>query len=193
MQHRTATTLLAAAWLTGGLALTGGTSSADNQAASAASTAATTACPTGWGSTPDGAARVDTASGLLTGVQTGRHPCFDRLVLDGASWARVRYVDQVTQDGSGAPVPLRGGARLEILTTRADDVRTGEPGFDPADPGHLADVSAYRTFRQVAFAGSFEGRSTVGLGLRARLPFRVLVVDAGTPRARVVVDIAHQW
>ena len=189
--HRngTVTALLAAALALAGTAATTEAASARSSARAAGAAG----CPTGWGSTPDGVGRVDTASGLLTGARTGRHPCFDRLVLDGATWARVRYVDQVVVDGSGIPVPLRGGARLEILSTRADDVRTGEPGFDPADPTELADLAGYRTFRQAAFAGSFEGRSTLGLGVRARLPFRVLVVDAGTPRVRVVVDVAHHW
>lgn len=49
----------------------------------------------------------------------------------------------------------------------------------------LPDARGYRTFRQVGFGGSFEGYTTVGLGVRARLPFRVLTV--GTD---VVVDVA---
>jgi hypothetical protein len=49
-------------------------------------------------------------------------------------------------------------------------------------------VSGYRTFRQVAWAGSFEGVTTVGLGTRARLPFRVFTLPG-----RVVVDVAHRW
>src|SRR3954451_8876102 len=44
-----------------------------------------------------------------------RPPSHDRLVLDGASWARVRYVGQVREDPSGRVVPLRGGAKLEIV------------------------------------------------------------------------------
>ena len=34
----------------------------------------------------------------------------------------------------------------------------------------MPNVAGYRTFRQVAWAGSFEGQTTVGLGVRARLP-----------------------
>ena len=54
-------------------------------------------------------------------------------------------------------------------------------------------VSGYRTFRQVAWAGSFEGQSTVGLGLRARLPFRVTAVDGPGTGSRLVIDVAHSW
>jgi hypothetical protein len=129
----------------------------------------------------------------LTNVRAGRHACFDRLVLDGASWARVRYVDHVYQDGSGQVVPLAGGARLEILTTRADDIQTGQSTYTPADPAHLVNVTGWRTFRQAAFAGSFEGQTTLGLGVRARLPFRVFVLTAQDRAPRVVIDVAHRW
>jgi hypothetical protein len=48
----------------------------------------------------------------------------------------------------------------------------------------------------VAYAGSFEGSTTLALGVRARLPFRVFTV-AGTPNSddtpRLVIDVAHRW
>jgi hypothetical protein len=52
----------------------------------------------------------------------------------------------------------------------------------------LVNVTGFSTFRQVAWAGSFEGQTTVGLGVRARLPFRVFTLPG-----RVVVDVAHVW
>jgi len=57
-----------------------------------------------------------------------------------------------------------------------------------ANPAELVDVSGFQTFRQVAWAGSFEGTTTVGLGVRARLPFRVFSLSD-----RIVVDVAHFW
>jgi hypothetical protein len=48
----------------------------------------------------------------------------------------------------------------------------------------------------VAWVGSFEGYTILGLGTRARLPFRVMVLAAapGTGQgARLVVDVAHRW
>lgn len=55
-------------------------------------------------------------------------------------------------------------------------------------------MSGYSTFRQVAWGGSFEGQSTIGLGVRARLPYRVLTLtDTATGRTRVVIDVAHRW
>ena len=57
-------------------------------------------------------------------------------------------------------------------------------------------VAGFDTFRQVAWAGSFEGQTTLALGARARLPFRVLTLD-GTPSSdhtpRLVIDVAHRW
>jgi hypothetical protein len=60
----------------------------------------------------------------------------------------------------------------------------------------LVPVTGFSTFRQVASAGSFEGVTSIGLGVRARLPFRVFTVT-GIPGSangvRVVVDVAHRW
>jgi hypothetical protein len=54
-------------------------------------------------------------------------------------------------------------------------------------------VSGYHTFRQVAWAGSFEGYTTLGLGVRARLPFKVHTLDGPGSGSRLVVDVAHYW
>ena len=51
-------------------------------------------------------------------VRTGRHGCFDRLVvdLDGpASGYVVRYVNVFRADGSGQVIPLPGGGKIEIV------------------------------------------------------------------------------
>ncbi|MBR8639756.1 hypothetical protein KEF29_11700 [Streptomyces tuirus] len=156
--------------------------------------AAATACPTGWGSL----AKTDTSGTLapVKDVRTGRHACFDRMVIDvpgGGSDVgySVRYVDQLHQDGSGRHIPVAGGAVLEV--------RVAAPAYDPETgaatyPGRVArplpgvDLTGYRTFRDTRFAGSFEGETQIGLGVRARLPFRVLQLDG-----RVIVDVAHSW
>ena len=147
-------------------------------------------CGQRWGSTPE---MVTTGStGEVVGVRAGRHACFDRLVLDvdgDLAGYIVQYVDAVHRDGSGQLVPLRGGARLQVVAT-APAVATD--AFFLAD-GELVDVSRYRTFRQVAWAGSFESHSTIGLGVRARLPFRAFVVQGPGEASRLVVDVGHRW
>ena len=154
-------------------------------------------CGIGWGSL--GRSRtIGTAPGTLSDVRAGRHTCFDRLVLDvddvaGSLGYDVRYVDAVRADGSGQVVPTAGGARLQVvLHSPAYDGR-GQATYPVADRDALVDVDGWSTFRQVVWAGSFEGRSTLGLGVRARLPFRVFVLDGPGDGARLVVDVAHRW
>ena len=147
-------------------------------------------CGITWGSLPKEATPGSTA--LLTNVRVGQHGCYDRLVLDmigDVHGYSVRYVDQVVFDGSGQPVALRGGARLEVIA---------RAGAEPTDSfflpnAEIANVSQYRTFRHVAWAGSFEGQTTVGLGVRARLPFRVFILDGPGNGSRLVIDVAHRW
>lgn len=150
-------------------------------------------CGITWGSLArSGGGNV---AGPIDGVRTGQHACYDRLVVDlsgDAAGYRVRYVTAVTQDGSGNVVPLRGGAKLQIVVLAPAYDAAGSATF-PAGRSELAAVSGYRTFRQVAGAGSFEGQTTLGLGVRARLPFRMFVLDGPGSGSRLVIDVAHRW
>ena len=167
-------------------AIAGGTTAASS----------TSRCGIHWGSLPKASSMPGTGRTLtLTGVRSGRHACFDRIVFDVAgrgAGARVRYVSNVYQDGSGFLVPLRGGAKLEIITV-PDYNAAGHPTYHPANRKELTNVAGYRTFRQVAYAGAFEGQTTIGLGVRARLPFRVFTLAGPGSGSRVVVDVAHTW
>lgn len=132
-----------------------------------------------------------TNTGDMVGLRAGRHDCYDRLVFDfngspEGYW--VSYMDQVTEDGSGAPIPLRGGARLAVLVYAPAYDESFQPTYTYANRAELVNVNGYQTFRQVAWAGSWEGTTTVGLGVRARLPFRVHTLPG-----RIVIDVAHQW
>lgn len=165
--------------------------------AASAPTASATVCEAGWGSLPERSAPH--TGKQITNIRSGRHLCFDRLVVDvnargaGAPGYQVRYVDRVTQDGSGATVPLRGGARLRITVKAPAYDAHGHPTYRPGNRRELVDVAGYSTFRQVAWAGSFEGRTTIGLGVRARLPMRVFVLADPDGGHRVVVDVKHRW
>ncbi|MFF3291719.1 hypothetical protein [Streptomyces sp. NPDC003023] len=154
-----------------------------------------TVCPTGWGAFAK-TRSVYTATPLVN-VRTGRRDCFDRMVVEvaGADGSElgysVRYVDGLYQHGSGDFIPVSGGAIIEIVVhAPAYDTSTGTPTYS-ALPGRSlpgVNLAGYRTFRDARFAGSLEGRAQFGLGVRARLPFRVLALDD-----RVVVDVAHTW
>jgi hypothetical protein len=154
-------------------------------------------CVVTWGSGPKIAAEV--TSRQLTGVRAGRHACYDRLVIDlnGAGRARagyhVSYVGNVVEDGSGQVVPLRGGAKLAVVVPAPAYNGTGGPTYIPANPRELADVTGFQTFRQLAFAGSFEGQTAIGLGVRARLPVRAFVLAGPGTGQRLVIDVAHRW
>lgn len=135
-------------------------------------------CSTPWGSTAERLTNYH--HGTLIAIRSGRHACFDRLVLDlnrNDLGYRVSYVRTVYTQGQGAAMPLRGGAFLEIVS---QSMVTKRPV--------LPNVAGYSTFRQVAFGGSFEGYSTIGLGVRARLPFRTFRTSN-----KLVIDVAHRW
>jgi hypothetical protein len=166
--------------------------------APSASAAAAPYCGITWGSLAKSGTH-DPGRDTLRDVRAGRHACFDRLVIDlanapGFSDYRVRYAP-VSQQGSGHPIALRGAADLAIvLETHA--YAGGRATFVPPSRADVVDVTGFRTFRQVAWGGSYEGQTTLGLGVRARLPFRVAVL-AGAPGdpngVRVIVDVAHAW
>ncbi len=191
---------VAAVALTAPLAL----APASAAAAPAGIKAAAPYCGITWGSlAKNGQAYPSTAPapdpGGISGVRAGRHACFDRLVIDldepGTTWF-VQYVDQVTTGGQGAVVPTAGGARLQISVMGHEYSLDGEqaiPLYAPADDTRVTGVTGFRTFRQVTYGGSFEALHDFGLGVRARLPFRVFVLAGPGDGSRLVIDVAHRW
>lgn len=164
--------------------------------ASTTATAATCATTTAaWGSGTKSLDRMTTAP--ITNVRAGRQACFDRLVVDihgrGAGYT-VRYVPEVLSEGQGAVVPLRGGARLAVvLKAPAYSITTGLSTYRPASYRELVNVAGFSTFRQVAWGGSFEGYTTIGLGVRTRLPMRAFIANGPGKGSRVIIDVAHRW
>ena len=171
-------------------------------AAVTASAAAAPFCGITWGSLPKDHDVMSSAP--LSDIRTGQHPCFDRVVFDfqgsrttfqgPASGYHVAYVDNVYSEGKGDRLNVAGGAKLRVgLLDPAYDIETGAPTFPHGDDAHVADVRGYRTLRDVVFGGSFEGYTTVGIGVRARLPFRVFTLAGPGSGSRLVLDVAHRW
>jgi hypothetical protein len=165
-------------------------------AAGAVPAAAAPACGITWGSGEKTAGPLSSAP-LLT-VETGRHECWDRVVFELNGTAQgysVRYSTAIPTDGEGVDlVPYTAGGAHLWVTLRApayDDSHTAT--FDATTGEHVANVLRYDTLRDVVFGGSFEGYTTFAVGVRARLPFRVLLLAGPGTHSRIVVDIAHRW
>ena len=71
--------------------------------------------------------------------------------------------------------------------------QNGNVTYNPAAKAELSNVAGYQTLRQVVYAGIFEGYTSIGLGVRARLPFRVFTLDGPGSGSRLIVDVAHFW
>ncbi|WP_104046161.1 AMIN-like domain-containing (lipo)protein, partial [Arthrobacter sp. ZGTC412] len=157
--------------------------------------ATTSYCGLAWSSLAKSNQAMSGAS--VTNIRSGQHLCFDRLVIDingKAAGYNVRYVSKAVQDGSGLPIKLRGGAFLQVTAhSPSYDSATGKATFVPANRSEVTNVSNYNTFRQVAWAGSFEGHTSLGLGVRARLPFKVFTLAGPGSGSKLVIDVAHHW
>ena len=158
----------------------------------AGSASAAPYCGITWGSLPKTASNTG-VTGSLTNVRTGRHDCYDRMVIDttkAGSGYDVRYVSNVYSEGQGQLITLTGGAKLQIVVRAPSYDASSNPTYsgkvNQSLPG--VNLTGCQTFKSAKFAGSFEGQSSIGLGVRAKLPFRVLKLDN-----RIVVDVAHQW
>jgi hypothetical protein len=159
-------------------------------------TACEPTCPTvDWGS----GAKTQAGGGTLAPVVTsrvGQQSCFDRFVIELAgppAGYDVRYVSSVSQEGSGEPVALAGGAKLQVVVRAPAYNLSGTTTYQPADPNHVHDVTGFSAFRQIVYLGSFEGVTSWGVGVRARLPMQVTVLPGPGSHARVVIDVAHNW
>lgn len=124
----------------------------------------------------------------ITGLRVGRHATFDRVVVDVTGRRpsfSLRYVDQLSYDGSGLRVPLRGRRSLQLLlsparahTQQGHNVYTGPR------------LRQYRlpTLRGVAFTGDFEGVVSFGITARHGHGYRVFTL---VNPSRVVIDLRH--
>jgi hypothetical protein len=128
----------------------------------------------------------------LAAVRLAGHDGFDRLVLEFADRVpgyTVGYRPPPAQsDGSGQEIPLPGASATVKVSLNpatgdgwAGDARTyfGPSTVAAANTSEVTEVKA---------AGDFEAVLSWVVGLRAKVPFRVLVLD-GPPR--LVIDFQH--
>ncbi len=183
--------------LVAGLALMAGTVLEGAAWAGAATRGATAPyCGIRWGSLEKAGGTL-TPAPLLT-TRTGQHDCWDRLVFefDGAAEGyRVGYTGEVYTEGKGDPLSGQTAGRALIgvhLRSPTYDL-AGNENYGYAVGAHVAEITGYRTLRDVVFGGSFAGYSTFAVGVRARLPFRVFVLAGPGSHSRIVLDVAHAW
>ena len=152
-------------------------------------------CGLTWGSLAK--ANPKMVQSTIVNARSGQHQCFDRLVIDlkgkQLPGYTIRYVKQVSGP-SGKPVPLKGGAFLQVSVRAPAYDDAGHATYTPKDRNKVVNVTGYQTFRQVAYVASFEGITDFGLGVWGRLPFRVFTLGRpGGGNARLVIDVAHHW
>lgn len=125
----------------------------------------------------------------VTDLRAGRHPDFDRVVLDlggdggGIPGYSLEYVDRpIHECGSGRAIQPVGNGWLQVrLDPAAAHTEAGRAllGSQPRDPDLPGILRIYRTC-------DFEGVVELVLAVRSPEPFRAFHLDA--PR-RIVVDV----
>ncbi|MEV1333009.1 hypothetical protein AB0J20_25950 [Micromonospora costi] len=185
--------LAALAVLLAGLAAGAGTGTAAITTRAAAT--GSPYCGITWGSGTKEAGTLRTDP--LVEVRTGRHECYDRVVFEFAGPVNgyaVTYGETWTEGEGLALSPYTAGDALLRVSLRAPAYDGEHAATVPYRAGeHAATVLRYQTLRDVVFGGSFEGCTTFAVGVRARLPFRVFVLDGPGAHSRIVLDVAHQW
>jgi len=127
----------------------------------------------------------------LVEVRLAENDGFDRVVLefvDRVPGYTVGYHSLPAQaDGSGAEIPLPGAsAMVEVSLNPATGAGWGGDTRTYFGPSTVAANATKVT--EVKSAGDFEAVLTWVVGLRVKVPFRVLVLD-GPPR--LVIDFQH--
>ncbi|MFG1673470.1 hypothetical protein [Micromonospora sp. NPDC049282] len=152
-------------------------------------------CGITWGSTAKTAGTL--SSNPLVAVRTEQQDCWDRVVFEFAGPVNgyaVAYGETYTEGQGLALSPYTAGGALLSVSLRAPAYDGGHVATVPYRVGeHAATVLGSRTSRDVVFGGSFEGYTTFAVGVRAQLPFRVLVLSGPGTHSRIVIDVAHQW
>ena len=153
-------------------------------ASSAAST--TTSTPTTSVSCPPASTASVSATALpsdagkatLVDIRATTGTCGDEVIfdIDGVRSVgyRIGYQEHLLGIGKGDIIPVKGGAVLVVSVTAPAYDAAGEATYQPKDPNNLVSVSGLTSVQQVAWGGSFEGSTLVGIGLDKVHPFKVV-------------------
>ena len=108
--------------------------------------------------------KVESANPVLRSVRFGRHTTYDRLAFDFCKPAETtltaKVVKQLTEDGSGKNVTLKGVHFISITLTPAD---AHSNAGQPTVPDQTVTVAG-RNIQQYKLIGDFEGVVSYGVG-----------------------------
>lgn len=131
---------------------------------------------------------------ILVDVRAGGHldEGYDRVVFDfrdnsSMPGFSVSYVEEISEDPSGNPLPMLPGAKLLVTMRWA---AAHENGDVTVPPGDLDLRPGLPRVRQVKRAGDFEGVLSFGIAVEPAgdpAPFRAFALSGN----RLVIDVAH--
>jgi hypothetical protein len=149
----------------------------------------------GAGTDPVSGSATREGTALLERIGVARHEGYDRATFQFRNHVpgyRVEYQDgPFTEDGSGNPVDVAGGAFVVVRMEPASgfDLSTGEGQLVYKGPKRISGADAGTSVvREVVRLGDFEAVLTWAIGLEERVDFRVLTL---THPARLVVDFRN--
>jgi hypothetical protein len=133
---------------------------------------------------------------LLTDVRVGVHDCYERVTFEfkprsgeaggPVAWKAAYEPGPITEDASGRPVPVKGGAFLVIrFSAQGADLTKPDAPDTYTGPTSLEAAGATR-IQQVRRTGDFEGVLTWVIGVDKQRPFHV---STQADPSRVVVDV----
>ncbi len=123
-----------------------------------------------------------TDTGRLTGVTLRRGECGEQIELSVAHAPAnmgytVSYQTDFAELSTGKPLALRGSAKLVVVVMAQAYDDNGTVTYRPTNAREIATAPASSGVRQMAWAGSFEGASMIGIGVDAKRPFTVSQVS----------------
>ncbi|MCC2593612.1 hypothetical protein LKO27_09355 [Tessaracoccus sp. OS52] len=125
----------------------------------------------------------------ITGVRTGLHEGYDRVVLELSGdepllgWF-ANLTTEAVADPSGLPLDVEGDAFLDLGIWAIDWTTEHAERYS----GETVEDDALETVTQVVFGGLFEAQQQVVIGLEERTAYRIFTL---ADPARMVIDIRH--
>jgi hypothetical protein len=165
------------------------TSSTDEPTGDATETEVPSALPPWTGGQVQEAPGQAESGQEITGVRTGVHDGYDRVVLDltgdepALGWFG-RLVDEALEDPSGLPLDVEGERFLQLGVAGIDWTVESPDRYD----GATVQGQGTEVVTEVAFGALFEGQQQILIGLREDTDYRVFSLP---DPARIVIDVRH--